>query len=137
MANTKISDLTASGAIADGDLLAVVDVSDTAQGAAGSTRKITKANLTTDLAPKASPTFTGTVTAPTVLVSGLTASEIVVTDASKNLASAAVATYPSLTELTYVKGVTSAIQTQLDLKAPLASPTFTGNVLGLGAASAT
>ena len=35
---------------------------------------------------------------------------------------------PSLTELTYVKGVTSAIQTQLGLKAPLASPTFTGTV---------
>ena len=30
------------------------------------------------------------------------------------------------TELNYVDGVTSAIQTQLDAKAPLASPTFTG-----------
>ena len=49
-------------------------------------------------------------------VSTLTASEIVITDASKNLASAAVATYPSLTELTYVKDVTSAIQTQLNAK---------------------
>lgn len=49
-------------------------------------------------------------------LSGLTASEIVITDASKNLTSAAVATYPSLTELTYVKGVTSAIQTQLNAK---------------------
>ncbi len=55
-----------------------------------------------------SPTMTG------LLLSGLTASEIVITDASKNLASAAVVTYPSLTELTYVKGVTSAIQTQID-----------------------
>jgi hypothetical protein len=36
----------------------------------------------------------------------------------------AVATYPSLTELSYVKGVTSAIQTQLGLKAPLTSPVF-------------
>ncbi len=49
-------------------------------------------------------------------ISGLTASEIVITDASKNLVSAAVATYPSLTELTYVKGVTSAIQTQINNK---------------------
>ena len=49
-------------------------------------------------------------------VSTLTASEIVITDASKNLASAAVATYPSLTELSYAKGLTSAIQTQLDSK---------------------
>lgn len=32
------------------------------------------------------------------------------------------------TELGYVDGVTSAIQTQLDAKAPLASPTFTGTV---------
>ena len=32
------------------------------------------------------------------------------------------------TELGYVDGVTSAIQTQLNLKAPLAGPTFTGNV---------
>jgi len=54
------------------------------------------------------------LTAPAILVSGLTASEIVITDASKNLASAPVATYPSLTELAYVKGVTSALQTQLD-----------------------
>lgn len=32
------------------------------------------------------------------------------------------------TELNYVDGVTSAIQTQMDLKAPMASPTFTGTV---------
>jgi hypothetical protein len=32
------------------------------------------------------------------------------------------------TELGYVSGVTSAIQTQMDLKAPKASPTFTGTV---------
>ena len=31
-------------------------------------------------------------------------------------------------ELNYVSGVTSAIQTQIDAKAPLASPTFTGTV---------
>ncbi len=70
----------------------------------------------------------GDITPSAVQISGLTASEIVITDASKKLVSAAVATYPSLTELIYVKGVTSAIQTQLGLKAPLASPTFTGTV---------
>ena len=32
------------------------------------------------------------------------------------------------TELNYVDGVTSAIQTQIDAKAPLASPSFTGDV---------
>ncbi len=34
----------------------------------------------------------------------------------------------SNTELQYLNGVTSAVQTQLDAKAPLASPTFTGTV---------
>ena len=34
----------------------------------------------------------------------------------------------TVTELNYVGGVTSAIQTQMNLKAPLASPTFTGTV---------
>jgi len=63
---------------------------------------------------------TGNIT-PTAL----TASEIVITDASKNLASAAVATYPSLAELAYVKGATSAIQGQIDAKSPSDSPTFT------------
>ena len=53
-----------------------------------------------------------------VKIDALTASEMVITDVSKNLVSAAVATYPSLTELTYVKGVTSAIQTQFSGKEP-------------------
>jgi hypothetical protein len=74
-----------------------------------------------------------TLVAPTVSTSltgsYLTASEMIVTNASKQVISAPVATYPSLTELTYVKGVTSAIQTQMNLKAPLASPTFTGTVV--------
>lgn len=84
----------------------------------------------------------GAITPSAVQISGLTASEIVGTDASKNLVSLAVVTYPSLTELTYVKGVTSAIQTQLNAKAPLSSPTFTGTVtvptpFTLGATSVT
>jgi hypothetical protein len=47
-----------------------------------------------------------------------------ITDASKNIVSAPVATYPSLTELTYVKGVTSAIQTQLNAKASTLQQAF-------------
>jgi len=69
-------------------------------------------------APTASPTFTGTITTP------LTASRAVITNASSQLAVASTTS----TELGYVNGVTSAIQTQIDLKAPLASPTFTGTV---------
>ena len=37
----------------------------------------------------------------------------------------------STAELNYVDGVTSAIQTQIDTKAPIASPTFTGTVSGI------
>ena len=48
----------------------------------------------------------------------------------KTLSSAALATYPSLAELAYVKGVTSAIQTQMDTKFAKAAVTdysaFTG-----------
>jgi hypothetical protein len=46
----------------------------------------------------------------------LTASELVATDGSKKLQSLAVATYPSLVELSYVKGVTSGIQVQINGK---------------------
>lgn len=46
----------------------------------------------------------------------LTASRILSLDSSKNLTSLDTATYPSLAELAYVKGVTSAIQTQLNAK---------------------
>lgn len=69
-------------------------------------------------APLASPTFTGTVTTP------VTASRAVVTGASSELAASAT----TATELGYVNGVTSAIQTQIDAKAPSASPTFSGTV---------
>lgn len=81
-------------------------------------------------APLTAPTFATSITG-----SYLTASEILITDASKNIVSAAVATYPSLTELSYVKGLSSAIQTQLGLKAPLISPTFTTPTLGVASAT--
>ena len=68
------------------------------------------------LAPKASPTFTGIVTTPAIIVSSETANTIASFDASKNVKSLATTTYPSLTELSYGKGVTSAIQTQIDSK---------------------
>lgn len=67
--------------------------------------------LDTEKAPKTSPTF-----ATSINGSYLTASEILITDPSKNIVSAPVATYPSLIELSYWKWVTSAIQTQLDTK---------------------
>ena len=69
--------------------------------------------LDTEKAPKTSPTF-----ATSINGSYLTASEILITDASKNIVSAPVATYPNLTELSYSKWVTSSIQTQLNWKEP-------------------
>lgn len=62
-------------------------------------------------APTTAPTFGTSITG-----SYLTASEMLITDGSKNIVSAPVATYPSLTELTYLKGVTSAVQTQINAK---------------------
>ena len=62
-------------------------------------------------APLAAPTFSTSITG-----SYLTASQILATNGSKNIVSLDVATYPSLTELSYVKDVTSSIQTQLNAK---------------------
>ncbi len=80
-------------------------------------------------APSTAPTFATSITG-----SYLTANEMLITDGSKNIISAAVVTYPSLTELTYLKGVTSAIQTQLNAKqasdaqlTSLAALSYTGN----------
>ena len=56
-----------------------------------------------------SPTFTGTAVLPSATSIGTV----------------------SNTEIGYLEGVTSAIQTQLGTKAPLASPTFTGTVGGI------
>ena len=57
-------------------------------------------------------------------MSTYTASRAMVTDASGNVGVSAV----TAAELGYVAGVTSAIQAQLDLKAPKASPAFTGDI---------
>ena len=53
----------------------------------------------------------------------LAASQILASDASKNIVSLDTATYPSLTELSYVKGVTSGIQSQLNAKVSSVSGT--------------
>jgi len=63
-----------------------------------------------------SPSITSPTIATSLTASYATASTIAGFDASKNLITLATATYPNLTELAYVKGVTSAIQTQLDSK---------------------
>ena len=50
-----------------------------------------------------------------------TASTIASFDANKNVVSLPIATYPSLTEISYVKGVTGGIQSQLNGKQPLST----------------
>lgn len=67
-------------------------------------------------------TITGGAT--TIASSNLTASRALASDTSGKVA---VSTVTS-TELGYLSGVTSAIQTQINAKANLASPTFTGTV---------
>lgn len=69
-------------------------------------------------APAASPTFSGTITTP------LTASRAVVTGASSELSAAAT----TATEIGYVNGVTSAIQTQLDAKQARSTLTTKGDI---------
>ena len=70
--------------------------------------------LATSKANVASPTFTGTVTTPAIVVSSETASTLASFDASKNIKSLSTTIYPSLTEIALVKGLTSRAQTQLD-----------------------
>ncbi len=67
----------------------------------------------------------------------LTASELVSMDANKKLQSLAVATYPSLTELSYVKGLSSAVQTQIGNKqATISFGTGVETALGVNIGSA-
>ena len=82
------------------------------------------ATVTTSLASKQA-TITGAAT--TITSSNLTASRALVSNSNSKVAVSAVTS----TELGYLGGVKSSIQTQLDLKARLASPTFTGTVGGL------
>tara|TARA_B100001996_G_scaffold101862_3_gene76407 strand:+ start:14957 stop:16801 length:1845 start_codon:yes stop_codon:yes gene_type:complete len=72
-------------------------------------------------------TITGSAT--TIDTEALTASRAVISNGSQKIDVSATTS----TELGYVNGVTSAIQTQLDAKAALASPTFTGTVTAAAA----
>ena len=64
-----------------------------------------------------------------ITIDPLTASQIVATDGTKKLQTLTTSTYPSLTELSYVKGATSSIQNQLNnntiLTTRLVEPTYT------------
>lgn len=66
----------------------------------------------------ASPTFTGTVTVP------VTASRALVTGSASELAASAT----TAAQIGFLSTLSSNAQTQLDAKAPLASPTFSGTI---------
>ena len=134
MANTKISELPITTSLdAEATVLVknVVGWVDTTQQILAShfpwigtvtSVSVTTANgvSATTATATTTPAHTFTlwdITPSSATLSGLTASEIVATDASKKLQSLAVSTYPSLTELAYVKWLTSAIQWQINGKA--------------------
>ena len=120
------SALTASATIPNTDITGLGTMS--TQGASAVT--ITGGSITgiTDLA--IADGGTGASTAAAALVNfGLTA-----TAAELNIMDGVTA---STTEINYVGGVTSAIQTQLDAKAPLASPALTGTPTAPTAANLT
>lgn len=86
---------------------------------------------------KLNQTSAQTITNDTPIFNTLTASELVATTAAKKLQSLAVATYPSLTEISYVKGVTSSLQTQLNAKqATITFGTGVQTALGVNIGSA-
>jgi hypothetical protein len=67
----------------------------------------------------------GTLGAGVITATGLTIGSAVITEAELEILDGASLT---TTELNYVDGVTSAIQTQIDTKSPIANPTFTGTI---------
>lgn len=69
--------------------------------------------------------------ATSLRINAATTGTIASFDSSKNIVSLSTATYPSLTELSYVKGVTSALQTQLNAK----QATLTNPITGTGTTS--
>lgn len=130
MADTKISDLTALAETpATGDLVPLVDVSDTSMAASGTTKKITRQNLVGGLAPTASPSFTGTVTLPTGLTGVLRAdSGVVSTDSDvTDLVTAATSSAAGKVEL----AIASELNTGTDADRAVTPDALAGSNYGI------
>lgn len=132
MADSKLTALTGLSTIATGDKLYVVDVSDTTDGASGTAKHITQANLLGSTLSTLSTTLTSSAAELNIL-DGVTA-----TTAELNALDGITST---VTELNYTDGVTSAIQTQLNTKqatiALTASRAVVSNGSGVLAAATT
>jgi len=115
----RMSDLTASRALISdsGGDIAVSAVTDTELGYLDGVTSAVQTQIDGKQA-----TITGA--ASSITSSNLTALRTLYSDASGKVAASSI----TATELSYLGGVTSAIQTQLNAKAPIASPTFTGTV---------
>lgn len=95
MANKRLTDLDEITEVNDNMLLHVVDPEDISQSPEGSSYKIKKSNLVSGGA------------------SSVTPNSVVISDEIGNIQGADFDFYPDLTELSFLKGVNTAIQTQL------------------------
>lgn len=121
MADSKVTNLTELTTVASSDTVYIIDVSDTTDGANGTAKKSTVANLFDALTLSNVTDVTASAAEVNILDGAtLDVNELNVLDGIPATLTA--------TELGYVDGVTSAIQTQINTKAPTASPTFTGTV---------
>ena len=113
MVDTQVQNLTALTTASDEDVLYIVD------DPAGTplSRKITKANLLKALGTPESGTLTNCTGLPLAGLSTTTASRALVSNASGVISPATTTS----TEIGYVNGVTSAIQTQIDAKQAVVS----------------
>lgn len=124
MANSKITDFTTLTSVASGDLIPIVDISDTTQAASGTTKKITQANFIAGVL--ASPTLTGTVTltGATIVNTG-TLTLPTSTDTLVGRATTDTLTNKTLTTPTITKPVMDATNPSAQTYSPSAAATAT------------
>jgi hypothetical protein len=122
---------SASVSITGGSISGITDLAVADGGTGSSTASGARTNLGLAIGTDVQAQITGAAT--TITSSNLTASRALASDGSGKVAASSVTS----TELGYVSGVTSAIQTQLNAKAPLASPALTGTPTAPTAAAST